>query len=74
MAVKAAKISVTVPPEVLEEARRRASGSSLSAYVTQGLQRQLLADRQAELMDDWESEFGPITDEEMEQARHWLAG
>jgi len=71
--VKTAKISVSVPPEVLAEARRRAAGRSLSAYVTEGLRRQLLADRQGELIEEWEAEFGPITEEELEQARRWLA-
>lgn len=72
--MKAAKISVTVPPHLLAEARRRAAGRSLSAYVTQGLHRQVLADRQADLIEEWETEFGPITEEELEQARRWLDG
>jgi hypothetical protein len=71
--MKAAKISVTVPPELLAEARLRSKGGSLSAYIAQGLQRQLLADRQGELIRDWENEHGPITAEELEQARRWLA-
>jgi hypothetical protein len=71
--VKAAKISVTIPAELLAEARRRSAGRSLSAYVSEGLHRQLLADRQAEFIEDWETEFGPITEEEVEQARRWLA-
>jgi hypothetical protein len=43
-----------------------------SACVNQGLKRQVLADRQAELLGGWEKEFGPIQDDEIEEmARLW---
>ena len=66
------KVSLSLDAELVEEARRRSGGSSLSAYISQGLKRQVLADRQAELLQDWEKEFGPIPDEAIdEMARLW---
>jgi hypothetical protein len=66
------KVSLSLDAELVEEARRRSGGSNLSAYVSQGLKRQVLADRQGELLDGWEQEFGPIPDDEIEKmARLW---
>lgn len=71
--MKTEKVSLTLPVELLDEARRRVRGASLSAYVGEGLRRQILADRQRELIAEWEAQFGAITAEELEQARQWLA-
>jgi hypothetical protein len=66
------KVSLSLDAELVEEARRRSRGSSLSAYVSRGLKRQVLADRQAELLQGWEKEFGPIPDDAIEEmARLW---
>jgi hypothetical protein len=66
------KISLSLDTELVEEARRRSQGSSLSAYVSQGLKRQVLADRQAELLETWEKEFGPIPEDAIEEmVRLW---
>ena len=59
------KVSLSLPAELLAEARRRAAGDSLSAYVADGLRRRILADRQQEYLDDWEARFGPIPAEAM---------
>lgn len=61
------KVSLSLDAELLSEARRRADGGSLSAYVNKGLRRQILADRQEELLRDWEAEFGPIPEEALEE-------
>lgn len=61
------KVSLSLDAELVEEARRRSQGSSLSAYVSQGLKRQVLADRQSELLEDWEQEFGPIPKDAIEE-------
>lgn len=70
--MKIQKVSLSLDAELLEEARRRSEGSSLSAYVSRGLKRQVLADRQSELLETWEEEFGPIPEEAIEEmARLW---
>lgn len=71
--MKSSKISVSVPADVIREARQRTAGRSLSAYVTEGIRRQLLADRQGALIAEWEAEFGTISEHELDQARQWLA-
>ncbi|MDQ2847353.1 MAG: CopG family transcriptional regulator [Actinomycetota bacterium] len=57
------KVSLSLDSELLAEARRRSEGYSLSAYVNNGLHRQVLVDRQREFLADWESEYGPIPEE-----------
>ncbi|MGH7881584.1 MAG: CopG family transcriptional regulator [Candidatus Dormibacteraceae bacterium] len=72
--MKMAKVSVAVPAGLVEEARRRVGSHSLSSYVTEGIWRQILADRQREFMTDWQEEFGPITGEERAEACKWPVG
>ena len=70
--MKTERVSVSLDAELLAEARRRVQGRSLSAYVNEGLQRQVLADRQRELLDEWEADFGPIPEEALaEMAALW---
>ncbi|MFN2569470.1 MAG: hypothetical protein ABR564_07705 [Candidatus Dormibacteria bacterium] len=57
------KVSLSLDAGLLDEARRRSGGGNLSRYVTEGLRRQVLADRQADLLGDWERQFGPIPEE-----------
>lgn len=57
------KVSVSLDSHLLEEARRRSGSGSLSGYISAGLRRQVLADRQAELLGEWERQFGPIPEE-----------
>jgi len=63
------KVSLSLDAALLAEARQRARDSSLSAYVNKGLRRQILADRQRELLDEWEREFGPISVEAQAEMR-----
>ncbi len=58
--MKAEKVSLSLDSELLTEARQRSKGSSLSAYVNNGLRRQAMVDRQREFLADWASEFGAI--------------
>lgn len=67
--MKTEKVSVSLDAALLAEARERAMGRSLSAYVNDGLRRQVLADRQRELLADWEQEFGPIPDDVLEEMK-----
>jgi len=65
------KVSLSLPADLVAEARRRAKGN-LSAYVADGLRRRILADRQCEYIETWEEEFGPIPEEAMaEMAALW---
>jgi hypothetical protein len=61
------KVSLSIDANLLAEARRRVGDGRLSAYVSKGLRRQNLADRQEELLRDWEAEFGPIPEVTIEE-------
>jgi hypothetical protein len=66
------KVSVSLDPELLEEARRRLRGrGTLSAYLNDALRRKLLAERHAEYLDALDAEFGPIPQDEIEAAERW---
>ena len=70
--MKTEKVSLSLDVDLLNEARRRTGGHSLSAYVNEGLRRQILADRQREVLREWEHEFGPIPEEALaEAAEYW---
>lgn len=63
---RAKKYSVSMPEEVADEVRARVGKGSFSAYVTASVKRQIERDRLAELIDDYESEAGPIPQEHMD--------
>lgn len=62
------KVSISLPVELLAEARQYA-GDNLSAYVADSLRRHVLADRLAEYLGELDAEFGELTEDEMAQAR-----
>ncbi|MHB8618697.1 MAG: CopG family transcriptional regulator [Chloroflexota bacterium] len=66
------KISVSVPEELLLEARRNAGRRGLSAYVTAGIERQVRSDNLARLNRDLDECFGPISEQDIAQAMQWL--
>lgn len=63
------KVSVSLPADLLAEAHHWAGGRSLSAYIAQGVQRQVLADRRRQYLAELDEEFGPLTEEEREEGR-----
>lgn len=66
------EVSLSLPKDLLAEARQRAADGNLSAYVADGLRRRILADRQREYLEEWEVQFGPIPDEAIaEMAALW---
>ena len=70
------RVTVTVDAELLDAASRAVSAgqaSSVSAWVNEAMAAKNEDQRLLEAMDeaiaDYEAEFGPITDEQMEQRR-----
>jgi Arc/MetJ family transcription regulator len=68
--VKAEKVSISLDPSLLAEARRRTRGS-LSAYVNDALRRKLLQERRNDYLDALDAELGAIPEQELEEARRW---
>ncbi len=66
--MSAEKVSLSLPSDLLAEARERAGGN-LSAYVADGLRRRVLADRLSDYLSELDDEYGPLTDEELTEAR-----
>jgi Arc/MetJ-type ribon-helix-helix transcriptional regulator len=63
------KITVTIPEDLLEEIRADVSDRGMSAYVTEALRAKRSRDQLAELVDWLQEEYGPLTDEERQEAR-----
>jgi hypothetical protein len=67
--MKTDKISITVPADLLDEARSYAPDGNLSAYIAEGLRRHVLSDRLARYLSELDEESGPLTPQELEAAR-----
>ena len=62
------KYTVTLPEELAEEIRSEVGPGGFSRYVTQAVERQRERERLHESVDWWESEYGPVTAEELAEA------
>lgn len=70
-AAVASKISITVDSAVLQEIKGliQGTGLSLSAHITQALERDLRRRRLQQILDEYEDEHGTITEEELADVR-----
>jgi hypothetical protein len=68
------KITISLDPELAASIRAEAeaAGTSVSAWITRSLQRERRRKAFFEALADWESEYGPITPEELAAARRRL--
>jgi Arc/MetJ-type ribon-helix-helix transcriptional regulator len=62
------KYTVTLPEELAEEIRSEVGAGGFSRYVTQAVERQRERDRLHEAVAWWESEYGPVTADELAEA------
>jgi hypothetical protein len=68
------KVSLSLDPELLAEARELAGRRGLSALVNDGLRLRLQQARISRLLDEMDDEFGPVPDEvQADEARRWDA-
>lgn len=74
------RVTVSVDQELLEAARaavERGDVRNISAWVNEGMQRQLDHERRLGAADDffawYEAEHGPITEEQMDEAERIMA-
>lgn len=66
------KVSLSLDPELLAEARRLTGRGGLSALVNDALRLRLQQLRITRLLDEMDSEFGPVpADVTREVAREW---
>lgn len=68
------KVSLTLDCEVVAAAREQVGPRRLSRYVNEALRHQLQRDRLTELLQELETEHGPIDRDSLEEARRiWPA-
>jgi len=69
------KLAITVDPDVYGEviAAAASEGVSVSAWMTEAARRALLLRDGLRAVEEWESEHGALTDEELEAARRRVA-
>ena len=65
----AARITITVDEDVLNELKSRVGPGEVSAYVVEALRARLQRDPIMEMLDKLDEMYGPLTDEEIEEGR-----
>ncbi len=63
------KVSVSMPAELLDLVRARVGPGEFSRYVTEAVQARIQHDLLGDLLDELESEHGPVPEEVREQTR-----
>ncbi len=59
---------MTLPDDLVEEVRTYIPDGNLSAYVSEGLRRQILSDRLRRYLDEIAEERGALTEEQIAAA------
>ncbi|QIQ02967.1 hypothetical protein [Streptomyces liangshanensis] len=67
-------ISVSMPTDLVTELRSRAGRRGVSSYITEAVRHQLAMDGLAEIVASHEADHGPLTEQEVEEARRELFG
>jgi hypothetical protein len=72
--MKVDKMSISLDAELGAEVREaaRRSGQSLSAWVAAAAVEKFRSEGLRQLLDEWEVEHGPISEEELARARNEL--
>jgi hypothetical protein len=63
------RLTVTLPPELLEEVRARAGRGGVSSWIAQAAAERLSRERLAAAIAGYEAEAGQITEEDIAAAR-----
>lgn len=69
MSQLAAKLSVSIPPELAAAVRRRVGGRGLSRFVARALAHELEREQLGSFLAEMESARGPVSDAEIAKAR-----
>lgn len=67
------KLTISLPEDLAEtiRAEAEAEGTTVSAWLAERARRSLLLAQRKAAVAEYESEFGPISDEEIEEVRQW---
>ena len=64
-----AKVSLSLDAELVAQARALAGARGLSALVNEALRVQLQHERVRRLLDEMDQEYGPVSEQAMEEVR-----
>lgn len=67
------RLTVTLPPELVQEVRSRVGPGEISAWVAQALAERLGREDLLAAVVEYEAETGPITDEDIAAAKRHTA-
>jgi|SRR5712691_7524807 len=62
------KVSVSMPEQLAEAVRARTGAGGFSRYVTEAVDRELRRDLLGDLIEELEAEFGPVSQELLDEA------
>jgi hypothetical protein len=66
------KVSVSMPEDLATAIRERTGPGGFSRYVTEAVERRFRHDRLGDLLDELDTEFGPVSPEILQWAeRQW---
>jgi len=65
------KISISLPEQLIEDARQFAGKGGVSSFIAETLEAEMRRRYLREAVSGWEQEFGAITTEERKWARDW---
>ncbi len=67
------KLTISLPEDLAETIREQAEaeGTTVSAWLAKRARHSLLLAQRKAAVAEYESEFGTITDEEIEEVRQW---
>lgn len=68
--MKVDKMSISLDPDLGDEVRSaaRESGKPLSAWIAEAAAAKLRSEALSKLLEEWQNEHGPLSDEEIRKA------
>ena len=66
------KVSVTLPTELVEEAKARAGEGGLSRFLADSLEQRIRSLNLLEAVAQFEADYGVLDEATLAQARKWL--
>jgi hypothetical protein len=67
------KITITVPEDLLDSIRSRVDERGVSAYISEAARHRDAMDRLQELADGLDEEYGPLAEDELEDAYAYIS-
>ena len=66
------KVSVTLPAELVEEAKARAGEGGLSRFLAESLEQRIRSLKLLEAVGEFEVQYGALDEKTLKRAKQWL--